>query len=582
MNYLYLIIFLQFLLIFILLILFLKNIKKGNEENNISKDLSFTKNKEPNEEFIKKISDRVFSLVTKIVTSTDEIYVSMKEISQSSESISASAQELTASISDMNMFISDINESFYDNSKKINTLLLDTGDTYKNAKEKKEKISRVVLEFDSVVNNLYETKDDIESLRKKAEQAKEMTSSIKNISEQTNLLALNAAIEAARAGENGKGFSVVANEVKKLSQETNEIVKKIIDIIETMEVEATKSEKSMVGFSEMVKVQGRELSDIILDIESIEKTILKTTKEINNLSKSNEKISEEAREVGFKISSIDEMINANTEDLMKVNMAIEEENKLIENLNLIGNEMEEVSDIFARKVDEISDFREIIVVTSPYPPFIIFEDNGDISGIDIDVLKEIYGNAGIKLSVRPASFNYSQKMIKNKWAHIIPTISYSEDRSTYMEFSDNYRAESKYIFICNSDKRIKLERLEDLYNYRVGIMQGYSYTEEFDVDRNINKDTSDKEEVLFKKLLKNHVDFILMNNYAARYFINKENLKGKVKELDFTLISEKGSDTRMGFAKIEDSSKYVDIFNNGIKEILKNNKIKEIEKKYLG
>jgi methyl-accepting chemotaxis protein len=165
------------------------------------------------------------------VTSTDEIYVSMKEISQSSESISASAQELTASISDMNMFISDINESFYDNSKKINTLLLDTDDTYKNAKEKKEKISRVVLEFDSVVNNLYETKDDIESLRKKAEQAKEMTSSIKNISEQTNLLALNAAIEAARAGENGKGFSVVANEVKKLSQETNEIVKKIIDII---------------------------------------------------------------------------------------------------------------------------------------------------------------------------------------------------------------------------------------------------------------------------------------------------------------------------------------------------------------
>ena len=532
-------------------------------------------------QFIQEVSDIFLSLVGELVTSMDTFHVAMKEIASSSEQVSSSAVEQRDSIHFVQQFAAEIFRSAQNNLKNIESMLDQSKDACEKAGTKRQEISQTLLEFQMVRQYIDRARCSVEGLGSKSQEIGGMIADIQKISSQTNLLALNASIEAARAGEHGKGFAVVAAEVRKLSEETAKVVDKITQLIRTINQEASHTAVSMHEVMGNIETQSTNLGKATEDIQDIENTIRRSVDELSLLAQNNDSLVNECERVSKLTDTMAVLVEENTEALSDVSGAIDEETKVINHLKQLTDKFEALSDRFYEQVQGVSQENELLVVTSPYPPYIIKDNHGGLSGIDIDILKEIYNRKGIQLKVHLTSFDTAMRMVKKGLAHIIPTISNNAERAVFLDFSDNYRDLTKYIFVAKAENRLKVQDYADLRNYIVGVMKGYSYNTKFDKDLLIVKDHSEKEEAMFQKLLKNQVDCILMNEYAARHYIAEKGLQNQVAMLKFIIMEDSSSDTRMGFSKGKDLASCIKIFNEGIKELKKDGTLEKIEEKYL-
>lgn len=147
-----------------------------------------------------------------------------------------------------------------------------------------------------------EISDNVSQLSSDTEQVKDILVVISDIADQTNLLALNAAIEAARAGEHGRGFAVVADEVRKLAERTQ---KSLTEINATINVIV----QQVVEVSEQMSKNAKDMNALANVSEDVEKKINSTVNIVNFATKANEKIVTSFEQTGESIENISQKIN---------------------------------------------------------------------------------------------------------------------------------------------------------------------------------------------------------------------------------------------------------------------------------
>lgn len=174
-----------------------------------------------------------------------------------------------------------------------------------NSAKSGEKITNETIEVMNLINGrVTESAEIIRSLGTRSEQIGEIVGLINEVADQTNLLALNAAIEAARAGEHGRGFAVVADEVRKLAERTSDATNEIRETIQAMQGETKRAVISMeegVAKVGQGSVEASKSGDALKDILN---QINKVTAEINQIAVASEQETATTNEIASSIQQI--------------------------------------------------------------------------------------------------------------------------------------------------------------------------------------------------------------------------------------------------------------------------------------
>lgn len=265
------------------------------------------------------------------------------QIAQSINDVASGADDQAASVDNINQQIktlaADI-EKLKESNQKVETLAVEMEDA---AAGGKTEMDRVSSQMAKIRNAIQEVAAGISNLESISNEIDEILNIINNIAEQTNLLALNAAIEAARAGEAGRGFSVVADEIRELAEESVNSAGEIRKLVEDVKAETkTASSRMDDGIDEIqngekvVSSAEDSFADIETKIKNAAAGINSSIKIVADVDRYSEEIVEEVGE----IASISEETSANTEE---VAAASQEQNASIEEITSLADSLSEMS-----------------------------------------------------------------------------------------------------------------------------------------------------------------------------------------------------------------------------------------------
>jgi len=284
-----------------------------------------------------RAANNIRNLVRKLTEAVQATASSSSEISSSTEEMAAGAHEQSSQTGEIAAAIEQMTKTIIEttrnasqaasNAKKAGEIAASGGKTV-------EDTVNGIIRIADVVNK---SSDTVKQLGKNSDQIGEIIQVIDDIADQTNLLALNAAIEAARAGEQGRGFAVVADEVRKLAERTTKATKEIADMIKQIQNDTSDAVIQMKYGTEEVE-KGKELARKAGEsLKDIINASVSVVDDVNQVASASEEQSATADQISKNIESISNVTNESSAGIQQIARAAEDLNRLTDGLqNLIG------------------------------------------------------------------------------------------------------------------------------------------------------------------------------------------------------------------------------------------------------
>jgi methyl-accepting chemotaxis protein len=307
-----------------------------------------------------RVKDEIGDMITAFTAMTDNLRHVVSQVARSAEQVAAASQELTASseqsaqaagqvaatvtnvangafnqlaavektVSVVGEMASAINQ-IAGNAHNVST---QSGETAQAASDGGEAVHQATNQMQLIKESVAQAAQVVQQLGTSSQQIGEIVDVISGIAGQTNLLALNAAIEAARAGEQGRGFAVVADEVRKLAEQSQEAAQKIAVIVREVQTETSNAVITMnrgtnevAKGTEVINTTGERFHFITTMVEQL-------NHQIQDIGTAAEELSVSSSEVVHTVDSVKIVAGETAGDTQTISAAAEEQSASMEEI----------------------------------------------------------------------------------------------------------------------------------------------------------------------------------------------------------------------------------------------------------
>lgn len=261
-----------------------------------------------------EISEDVDDLSQKI----EDVYQTTEEINSAVSEVAQGAEEQSLNLENTNQEIDKIlnfvNRTF-DNTKEVAATSEKAAEI---AKTGNKSISQLVDKSNKNKKIIQQTKTEMNKLQANFEEMTEIVGSIEKVSNQTALLALNASIEAARAGDAGRGFGVLAREIRDFSMDVDKLVDNINEVMDSVNSQINSTVERMDENVETINEQDARTENLREDISKLHSIVSENYHKINSLKEDTKEVTEiidDTQKSFAKILSISQQTAANSQEV---------------------------------------------------------------------------------------------------------------------------------------------------------------------------------------------------------------------------------------------------------------------------
>jgi methyl-accepting chemotaxis protein len=257
---------------------------------------------------LKDMTENLRSIISQVSSTSSQVAAAANQLHSTAEQIATGAEEVAAQAGTVATAGEEMSATSGDIAQNCQMAAEGAQRASQSATDGAEVVERTVTVMGQIAVRVQDTAKTVESLGERSDQIGAIIGTIEDIADQTNLLALNAAIEAARAGEQGRGFAVVADEVRALAERTTRATREIGEMIKAIQLETKDAVAAMAQGVRQVESGTEEAQKSGMALQEILQQVNDVAMQINQVATAAEEQTATTSEISSNMQQITEVV----------------------------------------------------------------------------------------------------------------------------------------------------------------------------------------------------------------------------------------------------------------------------------